>query len=115
MTEKHTIYKVLFHNQGKVFEIYAREVGQGGLFGFVEVADIVFGTKTAVVIDPSEDSLRREFEGVERLHIPMHSVIRIDEVKKEGSGRILEADGSAASVSPFPMPVYTPSSDSEGS
>ncbi len=113
MTKKTKLYKVIFHNQGMVYELFAREVGQGGLFGFIEVEKLVFGATTTVVIDPSEDRLRHEFAGVERIHIPMHSVIRIDEVKKEGSGRILEADGSAASVSPFPMPVYTPSSDGE--
>ena len=31
------IYKVVFVNQGKVYEIYARKVGHGPLFGFVEV------------------------------------------------------------------------------
>ena len=37
------LYKVIFHNQGKVYEIYARNVHQGGMFGFVEVEKIVFG------------------------------------------------------------------------
>ena len=36
------IYKVLFVNQGKVYEIYARRVSQtGALFGFVEVEEVV--------------------------------------------------------------------------
>jgi hypothetical protein len=30
------LFKVVFHSQGKVFEIYARKVGHGNLFGFVE-------------------------------------------------------------------------------
>ena len=103
------LYKILFHNEGKVYELFAREVGQGGLFGFIEVADLVFGTRTEVVIDPGEDALRTEFEGVERLHIPMHSVIRIDEVRKQGTARIHQPDPDAgeAKVATFPVPIYT--------
>jgi hypothetical protein len=32
-------------------------------------------------VDPSEERLRHEFEGVQRFHVPLHSVIRIDEVE----------------------------------
>ena len=109
------LYKVVFHNQGMVYEIFAKEVGQGGLFGFIEVQHLVFGAKTTVVIDPTEDRLKTEFEGVERMHIPMHSVIRIDEVRKEGRSRILETSGDGGSVAPFPVPIYAPNRDSEGS
>ena len=111
MTKKTKLYKVIFYNQGKVYELFAREVGQGGLFGFIEVEKLVFGATTTVVIDPSEDRLRHEFAGVERIHIPMHSVIRIDEVNKEGIGRIVEAEGDSSNVASFPIPVYTPSKD----
>ena len=37
------IFKVIFHNQGKVFEIYARKVGHGAMFGFIEVEELIFG------------------------------------------------------------------------
>ncbi|HVS22580.1 MAG TPA: DUF1820 family protein, partial [Gammaproteobacteria bacterium] len=44
------IYRVVFLNQGKVYEIYARHVSQtGALFGFVEIEDLVFGTRKSVV------------------------------------------------------------------
>ena len=43
------IFKVLFVNQGKVYEIYARKVSHGGLFGFVEVEELVFGERSTVV------------------------------------------------------------------
>ena len=35
------IFKVLFVNQGKVYEIYARKVSHGSLFGFIEVEELV--------------------------------------------------------------------------
>ena len=101
------IYKVVFVNQGKVFEIYARKVGHGPLFGFVEVEELIFGERSAVVVDPSEERIKGEFEGVKRTYLPMHSVLRIDEVRKSGVSKISAVEGS--NVTQFPFPVYTPS------
>lgn len=100
------IYKVIFSNHGKVYEVYASGVGQGALFGFVEVEGLLFGARSEVVVDPSEEKLKAEFEGVERTYIPMHAVIRIDEVTRQGTGKISDAEGGAGNVTPFPL--YTP-------
>jgi len=104
MTAKR-IYKVIFFNQGQVYEIYARQISQGALFGFVEIEALLFGERTQVVVDPAEEKLKSEFAGVERTYIPMHSIIRIDEVEKQGVGKISDAQGN---VTPFPMPMYRP-------
>ena len=37
------IFKIMFVNQGKVYEVYARKVGQGRLFGFIEVEECGWG------------------------------------------------------------------------
>jgi hypothetical protein len=100
------IFKVVFHNQGKVYEIYARKVGHGSLFGFVEVEELIFGERSAVVVDPSEERIQSEFAGVKRTYLPLHAVIRIDEVRKSGVSKVVAADGS--NVTQFPYPVYTP-------
>ena len=105
MPAKKHIYKIIFMNQGKVFEIYARSISQGGLFGFIEVEDFVFGERTSVVVDPSEERIKSEFAGVKRSYLPMHSVLRIDEVEKQGVSKITKVEGNIAQ---FPMPVYTP-------
>jgi hypothetical protein len=86
---KKTVYRIFFTSQGKGYEIYARKVGQGEMYGFVEIEDIVFGEKSAIVVDPNEDALKKEFASVKRLLIPYHSVSRIDEVEKEGQARIV--------------------------
>jgi len=78
------IYKIIFLNQGKVYEIYARRVSQtGNLLGFVEVEELVFGTRKGVVVDPAEERLQLEFAGVKKTYLPMHYVLRIDEVDKQ--------------------------------
>ena len=105
MSDKH-IYKIVFMNQGQVYEIYARDVGHGALFGFVEVEQLIFGERGSVVIDPSEEKIKSEFEGVKRTYLPMHSIVRIDEVDKRGASKISKLEGG--NVAQFPMPVYTP-------
>ncbi|MEQ8661300.1 MAG: DUF1820 family protein [Gammaproteobacteria bacterium] len=106
MGARKTTYRITFHNQGKVYEIYARDVHQSGLFGFVEVEKIIFGEKSSLLVDPSEEHLKSEFAGVSRTYIPMHAVIRIDEVDRSGHGRITEGGGKGEKITPFP--VYTP-------
>ncbi len=101
-----TLYKVIFMSQGKVYEIYARGVGHGALFGFVEVEELVFGTRSSVVVDPSEEKIKSEFKGVKRTYLPMHAIIRIDEVDKQGMSKISKLEGG--NVTQFPVPVYTP-------
>jgi hypothetical protein len=105
MATRH-IYKVSFVNQGKVYEIYARSVAQGALFGFIEVEKLVFGERSSVVVDPGEERIKAEFAGVRRTYIPMHSVLRIDEVEKQGVSKISKMEGG--NVAQFPLPVYTP-------
>ncbi len=99
------IFKVLFVNQGKVYEIYARKVSHGGLFGFIEVEELVFGERSTVVLDPGEERIKSEFAGVKRTYLPLHSVLRIDEVKKQGVSKISALEG--ANVTQFPVPMYS--------
>ena len=80
MSTKH-LYKVIFVNQGKVYEIYARSVTQGSLFGFIEIERLVFGERTTLVLDPAEERIKTEFAGVLRTYLPLHSILRIDEVE----------------------------------
>jgi hypothetical protein len=98
------IFKVIFVNQGKVFEVYARNVSHGNLFGFIEVEELVFGERSSVVVDPTEEKIKAEFAGVKRTYLPLHSVLRIDEVRKQGVSKITTLEGG--NVTPFPVPVY---------
>lgn len=107
------LYKILFVNQGKVYEIYARSVAQGAIFGFIEVERLVFGERSSVVVDPSEERIKAEFEGVRRTYLPMHAVLRIDEVEKQGVSKISKAEGG--NIAQFPVPLYPPGGRNGGS
>jgi len=98
------IFRIVFVNQGKVYEIYARKVSHGGLFGFVEVEELVFGERSSVVVDPGEERIQAEFAGVKRSYLPLHSVIRIDEVRKQGVSKISALEGG--NVAQFPVAMY---------
>ena len=101
--DKETIYRITFVNQGKVYELFARDVHQSNLLGFIEIEKLEFGEKTSVVVDPSEETLKSEFDGVTRTYVPMHSVLRIDEVAKRGQAKITELGDDAGKVTPFPV------------
>jgi len=101
-TTKKTLFRISFVSQGEVYEVYARNVTQGGLLGFVEIEELVFGERSKLLIDSSEERLKTEFKGVCRTYIPIHSVLRIDEVEKAGRGRITAGDGKVTS---FPMTI----------
>jgi hypothetical protein len=104
------IFKIMFVNQGKVYEVYARKVSQGRLFGFIEVEDLAFGERSGVLLDPAEERIKSEFEGVKCTMLPMHSILRIDEVKKQGQAKISSLEGGG-NVAQFPLGMYHPANE----
>mgnify|MGYP002622807915 CR=1 FL=1 len=104
-----TFYRIQFLNKGELYEIYARRVGHGALFGFVEVGELAFDERSSVVVDPGLEKLKSEFAGVRSTYLPLHSIVRIDEVDKQGTSKISKVEGG--NDAQFPVPVYTPGGD----
>jgi hypothetical protein len=97
------MFKVAFLNQVKVYELYCNKVSGSDLsYGFIELSDLVFEGEDSVVIDPTEERMREEFADVEVLHIPMHAVIRVEQVKKRGPCVIRDSK-SGEKVTPLPL------------
>ena len=103
---KKNMFKVVFYNHGKIYEVYAKDVVQSNMFGFIEIENIVFGEKSSLVIDPAEERLKEEFKGVKRTYIPVNAIVRIDEVEKEGTAKILNIEGDRNQVVNFPGSSY---------
>jgi hypothetical protein len=101
MAEKR-LYKIIFLNQGKVYELFGRKVASSGLWGFIEVADLVFETGEGLVVDPTEERMRQEFEGARVLHLPIQTILRIEEVDKRGPCLIRDRE-AGEKVTPFPL------------
>jgi len=96
------VYKLVFFNQGKVYELFAERVDSSHLYGFVEAAGLVFDTASKVVVDPTEERLRSEFADTEKLMLPLQSVIRIEQVKKRGKC-VIRDRGTGDKVTSLPL------------
>ena len=102
------LYRIAFLNptaggqgQQQVYEIYARSVSHAELPGFVEIEKIVFGERSSILVDPGEEKLKAEFAHVVRTYVPVHAVVRIDQVDKAGAARIVSG-GDSGKVTAFP-------------
>ena len=95
------IYKILFMNQEQVFEMFVRHIFQSDIYGFIEVEEYLFNERSQMIVDPSEEKLKTLFGGVKRSFIPMHAIIRIDEVEQLGTVKITEGKGGASNVHAF--------------
>lgn len=94
MSAVQQIYKVIFYNQNQIYEVYARNIYQSELFGFIELEEMLFGERSSMLVDPSEERLKNEFHGVQRSYIPVQSIVRIDEVDQQGVAKIREGDAN---------------------
>ena len=99
------IYRVHFHSDGEIYDVYVKDVSDSYLNGFVRLEGFIFGENTQVVIDPSEEKLRTEFEDVNHVDIPFHHIMRISSVKKRGTPKVIKSDQAGMSVVPFSLPA----------
>jgi|SRR5690554_3309544 len=102
MASRQEIYRITFLNKGKVYEIFARQVYQSDLYGFIEVEEFLFDERSQMLVDPSEEKLKQEFQDVKRSFIPLQAVLRIDEVEKTGVAKISNGDN----IMPFPTSTF---------
>jgi len=105
MSKSEPLYRVQFISNGERYEVYVKELSQASLFGFIEIGGFVWDTRSSVVVDPSHEKLKNEFSDIERTYVPMHNVLRIDAVKKQGIAKISQLSDKIAM---FPNPIYTP-------
>ncbi len=100
---KSRLYKITFLNQGKSYELFARSVQSSDLWGFTTISDLVFDNPgDNLIVDPSEEKLRDEFADTKALHLPIQSILRIEEVDRRGTPQIRDAS-TGEKVTPFPV------------
>jgi hypothetical protein len=100
---KEPVYKVIFQNGNQMFEVFARQIYQSDMWGFIEVEEFLFGERSQILVDPAEEKLKNEFNGVKRSYIPMQAIVRIDEVDKEGSSKVSEVPAAEGNIASFPF------------
>jgi hypothetical protein len=99
MPDNSPIYRITFLNKGKVYEVFAKQVYQSELYGFIEIEDFLFDERSQVLVDPAEEKLKTEFQGVKRSFVPLQAIMRIDEVEKPGVAKVSSGDN----IMPFPI------------
>lgn len=92
------IFRVIFHNHEQCYEVYAQKVYQSDMHGFIVIENMLFGEKSRIVVDPSEEKLKSEFQDVQRTFVPMHQIVRIDQVDKQGTAKIWDAHANRSKV-----------------
>ncbi len=110
MSKQPPLYRVEFISGGERYQLYVKELQSSSIFGFIEIADFVWDKHTSLVLDPSHERLKDEFGDVERTYVPMHNVLRIDHVKKQGSAKITPISDKVGTnkVTSLHSPIYTP-------
>lgn len=101
------LYRIVFVQHDKVYEVFAKYISEETLMGFIEIDELVF-SDTAVVVDTAEEKLKSEFQNVRRSYIPMHTILRIDEVQKQGVAKIRDAAVDTATVSHISGAAFDP-------
>lgn len=113
MQEQQRIYRIIFTQEDKIYEIYSQYLSEESIMGFIEIEELIFSDASTVVVDPAEERLRTEFQGVKRSYIPMHMILRIDEMEKQGPVKIKEPVTRKDNVRHFPGTYKKPVKDSE--
>lgn len=112
MARGKTVYKIIFHNRGKLYELHAKQVHTSSeLLGFVEVEGLMFDHGSPVLVDPTAERLKAEFAGTRRLYLPIQSDVRIEEVERQGNNRISATSEQGENITPFPPSFVTPKRD----
>ena len=69
------------------------------------MGELVFDMHEGLVVDPTEERLRDEFGNTRKLHLPMQSIVRVEEVERKGQSAIRDATTGEKVVTPFPLPA----------
>lgn len=106
--EQPVIYRIIFTQEDKIYEIYARYVSEDSMVGFIDAEELLFSTSTHLVSENNANSttppaitppgtntadlpeaiLQAEFQGVKRTYIPLHQILRIDEMTQHDAMKI---------------------------
>jgi Uncharacterized protein conserved in bacteria len=68
------IYKIIFIQLGEIYEIFAKQIFQSDMYGFLEVEEFIFTNDDQLVVDPSSEKLKTEINKVKRSYIPIGAI-----------------------------------------
>lgn len=86
-----SLYKVYFKWKEKDVELTARSLDMTHPY-FVSIKDLVFTNKGSLIINPSQDDVKKQFGDANHLMIPFQTVTLIEELKEEepDDGKVMQ-------------------------
>ena len=82
-----SVYRIHFSWKGKEVTLSARSLDMTHPY-FVSIKDLVFREEKRLLIDPSEDEIRKTFGESTHLMIPFQTVSLIEEVEERPETRV---------------------------
>lgn len=103
--KEETFYLVNYRDpkDGQIISLKAREISDSSLgLGFVRISDFIFHTD-GLVVQPTEEQLKKQFENVKSFHLSIYSIISIEELGMKHIGLNFKNDKSKIiSFNPHP-------------
>lgn len=81
-------YRVHFTWKEKEYQLIARSLDLTHPY-FVSIKDLLFPKGKNLIIDPSEDDVRKTFSETNHVMIPLQSVSMIEELADNGSSKVM--------------------------
>jgi len=85
------LYRVHFKWNDKEYQLTAKSLDLTHPY-FVSIKDLVFPTGKKLIIDPSEDDVRKAFNETNHIMIPLQAVSMIEELESEGTSKVMPFD-----------------------
>lgn len=83
-----SLYRVHFKWKQKEIQLMAKSLDLTHPY-FVSIKDLVFPVGEKLIINPSEDDIRKSFSETNHVMIPFQSVILIEEMKEEKKHKVV--------------------------
>ena len=83
-----SLYRVHFKWKEKEVQLMAKSLDLTHPY-FVSIKDLIFGNGNKLIINPSEDDIRKAFSETNHLMIPFQSVILIEELEEGGKSKVV--------------------------
>jgi hypothetical protein len=83
-----SLYRVHFKWKEKEVELMARSLDLTHPY-FVSIKNLVFSTEQKMIINPSEEEIRKTFGRADHLMIPFQTVILIEELTENAEGKVM--------------------------
>ena len=95
MKKPRTLYRVRFQDKGdeKPLTVVCETFHPSEIFGLVTLEDLVIDSGPKLVVLPDEDEVAKRYKNTERLHLPFHVLVSVEEFQEEVEGAELHVIG----------------------